>query len=216
MADRWMIRAKEFGNCNCAFGCPCQFNAASTHGFCEAVVNVIIEEGSFNDTKLDGLCFVLILKWPGEIADGNGQSQLIIEERADENQRLAIKKIAHGESTAPGTTHFYVYNSTVTKVHPMLIKPIQMSIDIQARKAHTKVEGLVDSVGSPLISPFTGEEDRKGIHLPGGFEYTYAEMGTGNSKITSDIELAFNDSYGQFCMLQMNEAGVIHGQNPFA
>ena len=25
-------------NCNCSYGCPCQFNALPTHGFCEAAV----------------------------------------------------------------------------------------------------------------------------------------------------------------------------------
>jgi len=102
MSDKWMIRAKEFANCNCNYGCPCQFNSPSTHGCCEAIVSISIEEGYFNDTKLDGLNFVGIFKWPGEIVEGNGRSQIIIDERADKDQREAIRKIAHGESTAPG------------------------------------------------------------------------------------------------------------------
>ena len=28
----WEIKAKEFVNCNCAYGCPCQFNALPTKG----------------------------------------------------------------------------------------------------------------------------------------------------------------------------------------
>ena len=28
----WEIKAKEFVNCNCAYGCPCQFNALPTQG----------------------------------------------------------------------------------------------------------------------------------------------------------------------------------------
>jgi hypothetical protein len=49
MADRWMIRGTEFENCNCAWGCPCQFGAKSTQGHCEAFMAGHIEEGSFND-----------------------------------------------------------------------------------------------------------------------------------------------------------------------
>ena len=31
MSDvKWMIEAREFSNCNCAYGCPCQFNALPT------------------------------------------------------------------------------------------------------------------------------------------------------------------------------------------
>src|SRR3989338_8730491 len=103
MQDKWMIRAREFTNCNCAYGCPCQFNSPATHGFCEAIGSIIIDEGYFNDIKLDGLKVACIFKWPGQIADGNGRSQFIVDERATPAQREAVGKIVHGESTAPGT-----------------------------------------------------------------------------------------------------------------
>jgi hypothetical protein len=209
MNDQWMIRGSEFSNCNCAFGCPCQFNSPSTNGYCEAIGSALIEEGNFNDISLDGLCFVMLLKWPGEVAEGNGQQQLIIDESANPEQREALRKIAHGESTAPGATHFYVYNSTMSKVHDTLYAPIKISIDVEARHAHTKIEGFVESAGTPLVDPFSGEESRARIHLPNGFEYTYAEMGAGTSKITADIELDLNNSYGQFNILHMNQDGVI-------
>lgn len=60
------------------WGCPCQFGAPTTHGHCEAVVTGHIEEGAFNETKLDGLDWALLLYWPGEIAQGNGTEQAII------------------------------------------------------------------------------------------------------------------------------------------
>ena len=31
------IKGTEFANCNCAYGCGCQFNAPPDKGFCEAV-----------------------------------------------------------------------------------------------------------------------------------------------------------------------------------
>ncbi len=212
MNDRWMIRGSEFVNCNCAYGCPCQFNSPTTHGFCEAISNVLIEEGHFNDTSLDGLKFCLLVKWPGEIADGNGSEQLIIDEEANDNQRDAINKIALGESTAPGSTHFYVYNSTMSKVLETLYARIEMSIDVGVRKAHTKIKGLGESTGSPIIDPFNGKEERMGIHLPNGFEYIYAEMGNGNSRITAGIQLGLSNTYGQFNVLHMNQDGVIRDQ----
>jgi hypothetical protein len=75
MADRWMIRGPEYGNCNCSWGCPCQFGARTTHGHCEAVVCGRIDEGHFNEARLDNLHWALLLYWPGEIADGNGTQQ---------------------------------------------------------------------------------------------------------------------------------------------
>ena len=32
MAAEWRVKATEFANCNCSYGCPCQFNALPTNG----------------------------------------------------------------------------------------------------------------------------------------------------------------------------------------
>ena len=104
---------------------------------------------------------------------------MIIDERANDDQREALRNILHGESTAPGSTHFFVYNSTMSEVLDTLSKPIDGSIS------------------------------RSRIHLPNGFEYTYAEMGTGTTSVKGSIELEFSGSYGQFNLLHMNQDGVI-------
>ena len=57
----WMIKGREFVNCNCAYGCPCQFNALPTHGDCKAVACFAITEGHHGDTRLDGLNAVGVL-----------------------------------------------------------------------------------------------------------------------------------------------------------
>ncbi len=208
MADRWMLRGVEYANCNCAWGCPCQFGALSTHGHCEAMVAGHIEEGTFNGTKLDGLDWALLLYWPGEIAQGDGKEQVIIDERADPAQREGLRKILHGESTA-GVTHFVVYNSTMSTVLDTLYAPIAVSIDVEGRTASVKIGDLVESVGAPIISAFDGSPVRSRINLPEGFEYTYAEMGNGSTKARAGIELDLVDSYGQFNVLHMNQDGVI-------
>lgn len=209
MADHWEIRGVEFGNCNCAWGCPCQFNAPTTHGFCEAILGGRIDEGHFNDTRLDGLKWALILKWPGEIADGNGREQAIIDEGADAAQRDGLAKILLGASTTPGATHFYVYNSTMSEVLETLVAPIEFSVDVEARTAKLVIPGLIESTGSPIVDPNSGEEFRARINLPNGFEYSIAEMGTASSKVTAGIELMLSDSYGQWNQIHMNQDGVI-------
>ena len=209
MADKWTIRGVEYGNCNCAWGCPCQFNAPTTHGHCEALVSGHIDEGHFNDVTLDGLDWAMLLYWPGEIAAGNGKQQAIIDKHADATQRETLGKILYGESTEPGTTHFFVYNSTMSEVMDPLYAPIELEIDLEARRAKLNIPGVVESVGSPIINPHSGAESRARINLPNGFEYTVAEMGSGNTKSTGAIKLDLTDSYGQFNLLHMNQAGVI-------
>jgi len=209
MSDRWLIRGSEYGNCNCAWGCPCQFNAPSTHGHCEAAVGGIIQEGYFNEVRLDGLQWVMLVQWPGEIADGNGTQQVIIDERADSDQREALRKILHGESTSPGATHFFVYNSTMSRVLETLYAPVHVEIDVAARRGHIEVPGLVESTGNPIVDPHSGQEHRVGISLPDGFEYTFAEVGSGTSRARAGIQLDLTHTYGQFNELHMNQDGVI-------
>ena len=209
MADQWMLRGVEYSNCNCSYGCGCQFNAPSTHGFCEALGTGHIEEGYFNDIRLDGLNYVMLLQWPGEVAEGNGKQQIMIDERANADQREALRKILHGESTAPGSTHFFVFNSTMSNVLETLFVPIDLSIDVEARQATVHVPDLVESTGTPITDPFTGGDFRARINLPGGFEYTVAEIGNGSTKAQAGITLNLSDSYGQFNILHMNQDGVI-------
>ena len=45
----WSIKGREFANCNCAYGCPCQFNALLTDGTCKAAVVYQFTEGHFGD-----------------------------------------------------------------------------------------------------------------------------------------------------------------------
>src|SRR5215813_2379487 len=78
----WTIRAMEFSNCNCAYGCPCQFNGLPTHGYCQAVGGFEIEQGHHGSTRLDGLKFVGIFRWPGAIPEGKGEAAVVIDERA--------------------------------------------------------------------------------------------------------------------------------------
>ena len=120
-----------------------------------------------------------------------------------------MRKILHGESTTPGATHFFVYNSTMSKVLDTLYEPIELSVDVDGRTANVKIGDLVESVGAPIISAFSGEPVRSRINLPEGFEYTVAEMGNGNTKARAGVELDFKDSYGQFNELHMNQDGVI-------
>ena len=209
MADQWMIRGVGYANCNCSYGCPCQFAAPTTNGFCEAVVSGHIEEGNFNDVRLDGFDWALLLQWPGEIAEGNGKQQVIIDERADSRQREALRKILHGESTAPGATFFFVVNSTMSEVLETLYSPIELEIDVEARKGQLQVPGIVESKGTPIIHSVTGGEHRARINLPDGFEYTVAEIGSGSTTATGAIQLNLSDTYGQFTVMHVNQDGVI-------
>jgi hypothetical protein len=93
MADRWEFKSETYDNCNCAINCGCQFNLPSTHGYCQSAFIGHLVGGHFNDTPLAGLHWAALCKWPGEIKDGNGRRQIVIDERADAAQRSALENI---------------------------------------------------------------------------------------------------------------------------
>ena len=151
----------------------------------------------------------MLLQWPGEIAEGNGRQQAIIDSRANAAQREALRKILHGESTTPGATHFFVFNSTMSEVLEPLHAPIELELDLAARRARLRVSGVVESDGGPIIDPHSGNEHRVQIHLPNGFEYRIAEVGQGSSRTRGAIELSLEKSHGHWHVLHMNQDGVI-------
>lgn len=209
MPDRWRIRGVEWSNCSCATGCPCQFNSPSTHGYCKAIAAGIVEEGHFGDVRLDGMRWVWLLDWPGEIAEGNGTGQLILDARASASQRDAMRRIVAGEETAPGTTHFSVFTSTLAHSLDPIVAPIEIEIDVAARRAHVSVPGVVEATGTPLRNPFSGQDARAVIELPSGFEFTRAEVGTGTTQVSGGVRFALEASHAHANVLHMNQDGVV-------
>src|SRR6185436_1443971 len=129
----WRMKGPSFTNCNCDYGCPCQFNALPTHRQCEALAVMHIDSGHYGTTKLDGLNWVALFHWPGAVHEGNATCQAIIDERANETQRNALLQILSGQASEPGSTFIQVFASTVTKGLDPLFMAIDFSIDIPKR-----------------------------------------------------------------------------------
>ncbi len=207
---QWEINAREFSNCNCAYGCPCQFNALPTHGFCNAVVAFEIDQGHHGSTHLDGLKVAGIFRWPGPIHLGGGEAALIIDQRAQPEQREALLRILAGQDTEPGATIFQVFSTTLEKLYEPIYADIDFEIDIERRRAHLAVTDIIESRGEPILNPITGLEHRVRIDMPNGFEYSLAEAGRGWSKTNGSIQLDLSDSHGHFTILHLNQSGVVH------
>jgi len=206
----WAMQGLEFGNCNCAVGCPCQFNALPTHGHCRAHTFVKIEKGRFGDVSLDGLNWGIFGQWPGPIHLGNGTFQVIIDERASPAQRAAIETVAQGRETEPGKLIWQVFSTTVTKVQPTLFKPIELSIDLKARTASVKVPGVANSSAASIKNPMTGNPHAVRVTLPTGFEFTEAEFVSGKCEAKADtIDLKFDGTHAHLARIHWGTHGVV-------
>lgn len=205
----WVIKGSEFANCNCSFGCPCQFNALPTHGHCCAVSGFQIDTGHFGAVKLDGLRAACIWSWPGPVHLGGGRMQLVVDERADPKQRDALTRIMLGQDTQDMATMWWVYSAMSPNKEETIFAPIDFEVDVDARRGRLVVPGVIESHGQPIRNPVTGDEHRARIDLPKGFEYRLAEIGSGRSTTKGKIQLDLKDTYGQFARIHLSHAGIV-------
>jgi len=208
----WEIHGMDFTNCNCAYGCPCQFNALPTHGNCRAVVFVRIDRGRFGTVPLDGLAFASAVMWPGAIHEGHGTMQPIIDRRADAAQREVLFRIMTGQDTEDAATIFWVVAHMCDTIHAPIYTDIAIDVDMERRTARCEAAGIASGRGEPILNPVTGAEHRVGIVLPNGFEYTQNEVGRGWSESSGSVAMRLEDSYAHWCALHMNQHGVVREQ----
>ena len=205
----WSMEGLEFTNCNCSWGCPCQFNGMPTSGNCRALCFVQIDKGHFGDISLDGLRWGWLGAWPSAIHLGNGTFMTIIDERANPKQRQAIEAVSHGKETEPGSLIWQVFSTTVTKLLPTVYRPIDLSIDYTARTAHLSVSDLVESRAESIRNPVTGAPHQVRVTMPTGFEFTESEVLSGKSKATGPIELEFDGSHAHLARIHWSTHGVV-------
>ena len=208
MAVDWEIHGLAFGNCNCDYGCPCQFEADPTHGNCQGNAFFSIETGHFGEVSLDGLKLGGIYAWPGPIHEGKGKCQIVIDAKADEAQRAALLTISRGEEAEPFSNIFSVYTEMCDTLFEPVFAEIDFEMDMAGRRAKVVVHGIGQCTGEPIIGA-AGNQHRAQIYLPGGLEYRIAEMGRGRCDFDGKIPLHLDDGYAQFNEAHLDRNGVI-------
>jgi hypothetical protein len=204
----WSIEGPHFINCNCDYGCPCQFNALPKDGSCRAVVAWRIDEGHFGDIDLSGLRAASLYQWPGPIHKGGGTLQMVIDEGASEAQRKALASVLQGEGAAPGTVMLAIYRAMCSSVLPPIFKPVAIEVDIDGRRGKLSVPGIVETTVEPIKNPVTGMEHRARIDLPMGKEFHLAEVASGTTQAkTGPIELAFEKSHAHLVRNRLTSSG---------
>jgi hypothetical protein len=204
----WMIEGPKIASCNCAYGCPCEFNARPTHGVCEGLEAHRIEQGHFGQVRLDGLVIAARYRWPGPVHEGGGVAQGIIDERATEAQREALFKILGGQEQEP-TTVFSIYGATIEKELDPIFAPIEFECDIEGRTGRLRVPGVMEMAIEPIRNPVTGKPHRAVIRLPEGFEFHEAEMASGRFWGGGDLSFENRDCYAALTHVGYGPYGVL-------
>jgi hypothetical protein len=171
MAGSWQLAGTVFIACNCDYGCPCNFNALPSRGYCEGGWTWCVDRGRYEDTDLDGLNFSVLAKWPGAIHEGNGEALVLFDERADDAQREAIETLVSGNAGGP----WGVLGWTWPTVHGP--KAVPFDVKLAGLDSHVKAGGALDLELQPISNPVTGAEVHPGAVLPEGIVVKRADFG---------------------------------------
>ena len=204
----WRLEGEWIKNCSCAFGCPCDFNARPTNGWCRGLVGMRITKGSFEDVSLDGLSFFVTVDFPGPLHEGNGQAQPIIEERASPAQREALFKIMSGQQSMEGTL-FHIVSLIVTKMHEPVFAPVTFEFDKSARVARLRIPGVLETEVEPIKNPVTGLPHRVRIVTPEGFENIEGEVASSNIRSTGAIRFETHGGHSTLAHVTQTPQGVV-------
>jgi hypothetical protein len=196
MDERWRLSGQVLVACNCDWGCPCNFNALPTHGKCEGGWTWHVDQGSYNDTKLDGLNFSVYVNWPAAIHEGNGEALILIDETADAEQRLAIEKLIGGNVGGP----WGILGWTWPKIHGPYAVPYELVFD--GVNSRIKCGEQVEIECGPIHNPVTGAESHPAVVLPQGIIMKRGAVGaTTRFRVTDGIEYDHSGKHmavGQF------------------
>lgn len=100
----WQVAGDYFETCNCSFLCPCipsNMTAAPSKGECFVALAFHVDQGRYGATALDGLNFAVIAHTPGAMDQGQWSVGVIVDERANQEQRDALAGIASGQAGGP-------------------------------------------------------------------------------------------------------------------
>ena len=166
---KWEIDADYVQACSCDYGCPCEFEAPPTQGFCEGMGAWRINRGRYGDVSLDGLSLGFVARTPGPMHLGNGTATFLIDEKANERQREALVQIATGQA---GGMPFEVFPPLFPNVE---IQYLPFELKISGMDSGAKIGDKVTMAFEPIKNPVTGEPESIRIEHGTGFIFKGAD-----------------------------------------
>jgi hypothetical protein len=196
VATNWSLKGTVLIACNCDYGCPCNFNALPTQGHCEGGWVWHIQEGRYGGTDLTGLSFAIAADWPKAIHNGNGEAAVLIDEKANEAQRDAVRTLVSGSAGGP----WGILKNTWTKVH----EPRYVPFHVELADQHSRAKGgrAFELEMEPIKNPVTGVEATPSAVLPQGF-------------ISKNIQLAASKLFRVQDGVQYDHSGQYAAVGPF-
>lgn len=186
----WHVEGDWFDVCSCDVPCPCSWAQPPDNDYCEGVLAWHIRSGRYGDVALDGLNVVAVGNYNGNPWEGTASGArmgVLIDERADEQQREALQMIFGGQVGGWPARLLELLGAEMVGLD---FAPIRVEINPDRTAWLAEVPGLVSAAADGLVGPTSvdGKPPRM-ENLPG------AETGPGQSatqgKATIDRVEAF-------------------------
>lgn len=203
----WRLKGEWLKACSCDYGCPCDFNARPTQGWCKGLLGMHVTEGHFGNVKLDGITFFVTVDFPGPLHEGNGTIQPIVDARATPEQRDALFQIMSGKHSAEGTI-FHIVSLIVTKMLDPVFAPIELKFDYDKRRARLSIPGVLETDVEPIKNPVSGAEHRIQVVMPDGFEHRVGEIAHASIKSTGGLKFTVPKGHATLAHVEQTPAGV--------
>ena len=184
---KWYFEADYLQSCNCDYGCPCEFSAPPTMGFCEGLGAWKIEKGDYGGVSLDGLGLGFAAKWPGAIHEGNGTVCLFIDERANAEQRDALINIGSGQA---GGLPFEILATTFATVLDPQFATIEFNID--GLNSTARIGNQFRIALESIKNPVTKEPEQVAVNHGTGFIFKTAECASAREGAVDVEQMKFS------------------------
>lgn len=184
---KWFFEADYLQACNCDYGCPCEFSAPPTMGFCDGMGAWKIDKGQYDGVTLDGLGLGFAAKWPGAIHEGNGTVLLFVDERANAVQRDALLQIGSGQA---GGLPFEILATTFSNVLDPVFAPIEFKID--GLNSSARVGNQLRIALESIKNPVTKEPEQVAVNHGTGFIFKVAECASAREGAVDAGQMKFS------------------------
>ena len=188
----WSLKGNVLIACNCDWGCPCNFNAMPTPGYCEGGWIWIIDQGRVEDVALDGLGLAVFVKWPGAIHHGGGRAVCYVDERATDAQRTALTSLLRGEVGGP----WALFIKTYELADPL---PARFDVQLARHQSRARIGEAVALELETIRNPVTQAEVHPEVVLPEGIIVKRGNMASSKVfRVGEGLDYEYSGRYGAF------------------
>jgi hypothetical protein len=188
----WRVSGNVLIACNCDWGCPCNFNARPSRGYCEGGWIWWIDRGHVEDVAIDGLGIALFAKWPGAIHEGGGRAVCYVDDRADAAQRSTLARMLRGDVGGP----WGIFNKTYTLAEPTTAR---FDVQLEEHATRARIGSAVALDLQTIRNPVTQAHVHPEIVLPEGLIVKRASVAASSLfRLADNVQFDHSGQYAAF------------------